>query len=257
MNGAASSRKQDPPDPGGGVEADARNGGWPWYLAVVMGVGIVVVSIAAAELGRQALVASGVPEISWGVLGAVAMSQVAGASAVWLAAGWRGESRTNALLLSAPLQGPRAYIKAFLVLAVAASIAGAVTWFLWPDAVAGDLAAFAGLIRSEAWWLALLVIAVGAPLMEELLFRGFLLPALARSGIGFAGAAVVTSAAWAVMHAGYSMAGLAEVFLIGLYFSWLIKKTGSLRVPLFCHAIYNLSVILLLLVVDIPVVTPR
>ena len=53
------------------------------------------------------------------------------------------------------------------------------------------------------------------------------------------------------------MAGLAEVFLIGLYFSWLIKKTGSLRVPLFCHAIYNLSVILLLLVVDIPVVTPR
>ena len=41
------------------------------------------------------------------------------------------------------------------------------------------------------------------------------------------------------MHAGYSTVGIVEVFLIGLFFSWLLWRTGSLRVAIFCHALYN------------------
>ena len=41
-------------------------------------------------------------------------------------------------------------------------------------------------------------------------------------------------------------AGIAEVFLIGLLFSWLLWRTGSLRVALFCHALYNSLIVLVL-----------
>jgi membrane protease YdiL (CAAX protease family) len=51
---------------------------------------------------------------------------------------------------------------------------------------------------------------------------------------------------------GYSLAGVIEVFLIGIYFSWLLWRTGSLRVALFCHALYNSLIVLVLLNVPLP-----
>jgi len=97
-----------------------------------------------------------------------------------------------------------------------------------------------------------MVVGVGAPLAEELLFRGFLLSALARSRLGFWGAAIVCSGLWTALHAGYSLAGVIEVFLIGLYLSWLLWRTGSLRVTLFCHGLYNALVLVVLLNVPLP-----
>ena len=52
-----------------------------------------------------------------------------------------------------------------------------------------DLRPFVRHAQRAEWVLALLVVGIGAPLSEELLFRGFLLSALARSRLGFAGAA--------------------------------------------------------------------
>jgi hypothetical protein len=104
----------------------------------------------------------------------------------------------------------------------------------------------------EQWILALLVVGVGAPLSEELLFRGFLLSALARSRLGFAGGAVITTVWWTALHAGYSAAGIIEVFVIGLFFSWLLWRTGSLRVPIFCHALYNSLIVVVLRHVPLP-----
>jgi membrane protease YdiL (CAAX protease family) len=46
--------------------------------------------------------------------------------------------------------------------------------------------------------------------------------------------------------------GLAEVFLIGLYFSWLLWKTGSLLPALFCHALYNSGLMLVLRFAELP-----
>jgi membrane protease YdiL (CAAX protease family) len=88
--------------------------------------------------------------------------------------------------------------------------------------------------------------------MEELMFRGFLFPALARGPFGVVGAGLTTSAAWSALHAGYSVTGLLEVFAVGLYFAYVLVRTGSLRVPMFCHAAYNASALVLLLLVDIP-----
>jgi membrane protease YdiL (CAAX protease family) len=108
------------------------------------------------------------------------------------------------------------------------------------------------LARGEDWLLAAAVIGIGAPLSEELLFRGFLLSALAQTRLGFWGAAAISSALWTALHAGYSAVGILEVFVIGLFFSWLLWRTGSLRVPIFCHAVYNSLIVLALRLVDLP-----
>jgi Type II CAAX prenyl endopeptidase Rce1-like len=96
------------------------------------------------------------------------------------------------------------------------------------------------------------VLALGAPLAEELLFRGFLLSALARTRAGFAGAALISTSLWTALHAGYSLIGIVEVFTIGLFFSWMLWRTGSLRVPIFCHALYNSLLVCMLRFVALP-----
>jgi membrane protease YdiL (CAAX protease family) len=114
-----------------------------------------------------------------------------------------------------------------------------------------DLRPFVRLF-GDRWLLALLVVGVGAPLSEELLFRGYLLSALARSRLGFWGGAVLSTALWTALHAGYSAVGIAEVFMIGIFFSWLLWRTGSLRVAIFCHALYNSLIVVVLRYVPLP-----
>jgi uncharacterized protein len=143
------------------------------------------------------------------------------------------------------------YLKAILLMAVLQVAVSTVQYTLLPQDMYADLRPFVRLF-GEQWVLALLVVGVGAPLSEELLFRGFLLSALARSRLGFAGGAVVTTSLWTALHAGYSLAGIVEVFTIGLFFSWLLWRTGSLRVPLFCHALYNSLIVLFLRHVSLP-----
>ena len=110
--------------------------------------------------------------------------------------------------------------------------------------------------------------AVGAPLSEELLFRGFLLGALAKSlekGLSVPTALLLRSFPGALARrrlrllAGRvhlrplgarcttaTLSGLAEVFAIGLFLSWLLWRTGSLWVTIFCHAAYNGAIVLAL-----------
>ena len=44
---------------------------------------------------------------------------------------------------------------------------------------------------------------------------------------------------WTFLHAGYSVAGFTSVFVMGLLYSWQLWRSGSLRVPLLCHAVHN------------------
>jgi membrane protease YdiL (CAAX protease family) len=76
----------------------------------------------------------------------------------------------------------------------------------------------------------------GAPVAEELLFRGFFMSALARTSLGYIGAAVTVSGAWAALHFRYPLVDIAILFGLGLLLSWLLWRTGSVRVPIVCHA---------------------
>lgn len=229
---------------------------WRPLEAVAAALAILAVAIGVAQLKTAALMASGITGQHWQLLGALLASQITVVVIVGFAAKRGGRRATEVLALGPPRQGAGAYAQGFGLMVLAFGAFSVTTWLVAPEVVRRDLAMFIGLIRSEAWWLALLVIGLGAPLMEELLFRGFLYPALAMSRAGPAGAAVVTAAGWTALHAGYSVVGLAEVFAVGLYFAWLLWRTGSLRVPLFCHAAYNLAVVALLMSVDIAAPSP-
>ncbi len=89
--------------------------------------------------------------------------------------------------------------------------------------------------------LVLLAIAlvVAAPLMEELLFRGFLFPGYARSRLGPWGAILLTSAGWAVMHVQYEAFYIVHIFLLGCAFGWLRWRSGSTLLTVILHAIVN------------------
>ena len=178
--------------------------------------------------------------------------QLALVSLTVLAAGFFSSVRKDTLALRPPAQGPRVFAAALAAMVLFAAVFTTLVLSINPDALLRDLKPFATMMRSEAWWLTLLVAGIGAPIAEELLFRGFLFSALARSRVGLWGATLITTTAWTVLHAGYSEWGLLEVFLIGLYFSWLMVRTGSLWVPMLCHGAYNTMLIVGLALVPLP-----
>lgn len=150
---------------------------------------------------------------------------------------------TEGLGLVAPAGGARAFIFAVLLMVPLMALTNAIAYGLSPSGFASDFEQFTNLARTADPLAGFLSIAVGAPMWEELLFRGFLLPPLV-AGLGFWPAATLVSGIWAVLHLGYSLAGLIEVFLIGLYLSWLYRRTGSLWVPIACHGGYNATLFL-------------
>ncbi|MEL7048860.1 MAG: CPBP family intramembrane glutamic endopeptidase [Pseudomonadota bacterium] len=163
---------------------------------------------------------------------------------MWLA-GRYAASSFQALSLTPARGGAMAYVKGMAVVLLVGCLYSTVLFIVTPETVAQDIKPYMGMATSDAAWLLAFIVAVGAPLSEELLFRGFLLSALAQTPLGFVGASVITTALWAALHAQYSVAGLIAVFLLGLTFCWLLWRTGSLWVPIVCHGIYNALVLAL------------
>jgi membrane protease YdiL (CAAX protease family) len=114
------------------------------------------------------------------------------------------------------------------------SIQPVVEIFMQP--LAGGLLAF----------LVLLALVV-APLAEEALFRGMLLPALARS-LGILPAVLLTAVCFALLH--FSVSTLFPIFVLAAGLAFAYIATGSLWVPIVMHALFNgLNVSLILSVV--------
>lgn len=83
-----------------------------------------------------------------------------------------------------------------------------------------------------------------APLFEELLFRGVLLPwAVRRAGYWPAVAAV--SAIFAGMH--FHLPSLLPLFMLSVFFCIVYSRTRSLLVPIGMHACFNAVTVILLL----------
>ncbi len=78
-----------------------------------------------------------------------------------------------------------------------------------------------------------------APVTEEVLFRGFLLPSWSRSRLGPTGAVAATSAIFAAMHIQYDSCGMIAVGLAGCLYGWLRLRSGSLLPPIIAHCMGN------------------
>ncbi|HET9480965.1 MAG TPA: CPBP family intramembrane glutamic endopeptidase, partial [Candidatus Polarisedimenticolia bacterium] len=91
---------------------------------------------------------------------------------------------------------------------------------------------------------------VWAGLGEELFYRGYMHAALRRT-CGFAPAALLSAACFALRHAaqlaylapdypyGAAVSWVGFSFVAGIVFSWLYEKTGSLRAPVAAHYLLN------------------
>lgn len=126
------------------------------------------------------------------------------------------------------------------------AIYSAAAYILFPDHVGQDLAVFQRLLAGVPSWLPVVVLIIGAPVSEELVFRGLLLGRLRETRLGFVGAALVSTASWTLLHLSYTFVGLMDVFLAGLLFAWSLWRTQTLLVPIAFHALYNAIVLALI-----------
>jgi len=166
--------------------------------------------------------------------------------AAWRLAKRGGIRAADVLALRVPLGGGKA------ILAVACVVAA----FLAVEFAAAPLYRLAaenatklinGFVQQAGWPLAIVTIGIAAPLAEELWLRGFLLPALAKTRLGFWGAGILMSTLFAALHAAqYALVLLVPIFFLGLVLTWGLGLTGSLWVPIAIHISNNLLALLLL-----------
>ncbi|BDU70663.1 hypothetical protein GETHOR_27640 [Geothrix oryzae] len=103
------------------------------------------------------------------------------------------------------------------------------------------------LLRGLSGWgpaLTMFAVVAGlAPLFEELLFRGFLLPVLARRGrVGMA--LLVSALVFGAIH--LQPTGLPTLATLGLVLGLALRHTGSLWPPILVHACWNGGIFLLM-----------
>ncbi len=94
--------------------------------------------------------------------------------------------------------------------------------------------------NSKSFSLAFLMV-VMAPLLEELLFRGYLFKAWRSTKLGLSGTLLLTSVLFAALHwAQYHWILVAVIFGFSILLGLAREKTGSLWVPIILHSLNNL-----------------
>jgi hypothetical protein len=129
----------------------------------------------------------------------------------------------------------------------AVAVSGWLVGRLWPDA--GGSNPLLDLVLTSADPLALLCFAVTAtvlaPLFEEVLFRGTLLPVVAQRWGGPVGV-LVSAAVFALAH--LSLSEGIPLFVLGIGLGWLRWRSGRLAPSVLMHALWNGLTLLNLLV---------
>jgi CAAX protease family protein len=92
-----------------------------------------------------------------------------------------------------------------------------------------------------ALWLLLIAFCVAAPMSEEFFARGFLYRGWSESSLRPAGAIILSSLAWTVLHLQYDWFFFGEVFSIGVLFGYLRYRTGSTWLTVVLHGLNNLA----------------
>lgn len=139
---------------------------------------------------------------------------------------------------------------------ILAGIAALITQLFAPD-VTSSAAEAATQLEESAGRLAItafaLLIIVGAPIVEELFFRGLFFSALRKRGVG----AVLTILITGVVFAGFHFEPTRFFVLLptGILLGWVRWKTGSTGAAMVAHGVVNAPGAIVLLV-GLPDVTP-
>jgi uncharacterized protein len=107
-----------------------------------------------------------------------------------------------------------------------------------PDSWREDIRPFIDMLQSPLAPFVAFAAVVLAPLAEELVFRRILFDSFAETWLRGFGAAVLTSAVWAVIH-DYSWTATGAIFVSGLLLCLLRQASRSLWPPIAAHAAAN------------------
>lgn len=89
--------------------------------------------------------------------------------------------------------------------------------------------------------------AVVAPLSEELLFRGCLYRFL-KAKISLWFALVLSGLLFAMLH--HNLLSLFPLFILGIILAYVYERTGSLKVPILMHGIFNGNTIIVIVLTE-------
>lgn len=209
-------------------------------LALVAPVAVMVLMglLAAVLFPRIAAVAEVPAWLPWSLQIGVSLLQIAG---LVLFARIAGVPLAGWLGLRWPAIGVGAWIgiivALFLVKAGVAMIVNA----LFAGTSAETIESLRPFAETMATRIAPLLItaAILGAIVEELLFRGVLSPALEATRLGAFGGAVVASLLWAVAHYYYPAPALVVLVVIGVVLSHLRRRTGSILPGMAWHVANN------------------
>ncbi len=89
------------------------------------------------------------------------------------------------------------------------------------------------------------LVGILAPIVEEIIFRGFVYPALRRI-MAVPPAALASALIFAAVHISASLGGVLMITLVGVVLAYLYERNRSLIPSMITHAMYNSFVLLLL-----------
>lgn len=94
------------------------------------------------------------------------------------------------------------------------------------------------------WWLVVAAAVLGAPLLEEILYRGFLQQAMRRLGVGPWIATMATSAFFTLMHLPAipdesRFSAISGLFVLSIALGIVRERTGRISPCVLAHALFN------------------
>ena len=185
-------------------------------------------------------------------LGSYAAQGIILAAFVWLVVRAKRSARARRYgIPRASLIGVAALLLFWPVVNCVAIAAGFVVEVLTgkaPDSIGHAL--LAQLVESpvDVWlYLTIALAVVGAPVFEEVLYRGIVQQALVGAGMRRWPAILITSVLFTLVHLGAvtSVDGLLALFVLSIGFGWVYEKTGRLSASIIMHAAFNLANLLL------------
>jgi len=221
---------------------------WRWWSALLAGTLVYVIAtitsvgvaliLIMGRMSRSELASGAVPDIDSAMAVILLTSQLLVIGALVILAGWRKSDWLSNLYLL-PVSLRRTWVIAFIAMIAVLWGAAAVWDHVYPEAVRADGQWGSELLLAPGTrTVAFLMVVIGAPVSEELLFRGFVLPPLAKTRLGFWGAAAVTTLTWMATHF-YSWQGSLEIMVLGFALSYLLWRTGSILPSIALHGLWN------------------
>ena len=111
---------------------------------------------------------------------------------------------------------------------------------------------FMYMLAGSKHFLLTLVLVIAAPLLEELVFRGYLFRAWRNTRLGFSGTLLLTSSLFTLLHAGqYNLIQLGFIFTLALVLGVAREKSGSVLLPMLLHLCNNLAAAILVVYLGI------